>query len=1355
MNIAETLRNRFLPLYNELVGDEKPIVEALTLELFPKTSLHLNETFWKYKSKNTQMYRFGEYRSQFCIHSKYTESEYTYVLRPELRIATLIGLGVKEVDKRIKKRQKESRGLFGMDEFMQKKDDFLLALTQYVCGEPITPSGELGDFEMPIRAIATQVYELIEFMIKNGSLFDPFLTRVTCKNIPLKFLEDIIYDVPDMKSEPSVMLKRIYKYDFDSGLKRAKQYLNEYVFYNEFCKDGNFDVALDSVPKDSLQYRVLKAMRLLSQNKAAEAVKTLEKGMEKILCYRDSVYSLVYMMAVYADNPKINHFDRLLRITKNAKNDHTFVSSWLFAMMAMDYDIDNWRDNEALNGLVSDSNYALYLTLVFFGLDDRLSDECKAEKEASLKSSKFAILRYLYAQLRGSEKEKRETVQVIGLPNIWPARRTSKKWETNLLQIEALLNGEKDNKPKRSSDKTWHRVAYLVNVHTLDVTPRMQKSRDGVNWTGGRNIALSKFADLIPEQTRQDIRVAKLVRSPYYSSYSYYLSGVEVFKALVGHPYVFREDSPDMKVEIVSEPPQFTILRTPEGFKVQCNIKNIEKKMSELFIVEESYQRINVVELTDFQMQIIKLLTSLGQLPLEAEERLKSVLGQIGSQVTVLSDLVADVSPDTIAVEGDSTIVAQLMPVGEDVRMRLYVKPFTDKPPYCEPGEGLEYVAANIDGKQAQAHRDLVKETDNLEELQKGLEPYGQYQGEDGWELPPAACLDVIALIQRMSDKCRAEWPEGVKYKVKRFMITGDNVNFKLHRSGQWFELDGSITVGSDIKMRIEEMLDLIHSRQGNFVQMGDNEFVELSEGLRKQLQQLGNLVKTTGKTKMRLSPFSAIALGNLGESGATVEADEEYDRLMQRIDESSKQKYKIPKNIQADLRDYQKEAYEWMSALAYWGGGALLADDMGLGKTVEAITVMLSRAKDGPQLVVAPTSVLLNWKSEIERFAPDLTPMVLNTLGVDRKKIVNGAGKFDVVITSYGLLVTEEELLEKKKWNTIVLDEAHTIKNKDTKMSKSAMLLEGDFRLMLTGTPLQNHLSEIWNLFEFANPGLLGSYNDFIDRFLVPVEKNQDKDQQRVLRGIVQPFILRRTKNDVLNQLPQKTEIMLKVQLSPEEMAFYDRIRANALAALENGESNPMQTLAEITRLRQAACNLRLLEPKLPIESSKAAAFMNLVEELKANHHRALVFSQFTSHLALIREILDKAEIKYEYLDGSTTPAKRAKLVKQFQTGDAPLFLISLKAGGLGLNLTAADYVIHLDPWWNPAIEDQASDRAHRMGQTKPVTVYRIIAAGTIEDKIIELHKTKKSMADALLEGSDIATKMTKEVMLKLLTTK
>jgi SNF2 family DNA or RNA helicase len=302
----------------------------------------------------------------------------------------------------------------------------------------------------------------------------------------------------------------------------------------------------------------------------------------------------------------------------------------------------------------------------------------------------------------------------------------------------------------------------------------------------------------------------------------------------------------------------------------------------------------------------------------------------------------------------------------------------------------------------------------------------------------------------------------------------------------------------------------------------------------------------------------------------------------------------------------------------------------------------------------------------------------------------------------------------------------------------------------------VENHLDELWTLFNFLNPGLLGTFKRFKEIFALPIERDQDKDASRRLRKLIRPFILRRLKSDVLTELPRKTEITLQVEMSPEEALLYEAQRITALKNIDQANEAPGQKhfriLAELMKLRQLCCNPSLVLPQAGIESSKLKVFGDMVAELLANQHKALVFSQFVGHLTILRRFLDDKKISYQYLDGSTPARERQVRIKAFQNGEGDLFLISLKAGGFGLNLTAADYVIHMDPWWNPAVEDQASDRAHRMGQTRPVTVYRLVVKGSIEEQIVKLHKEKRDLAEGLLAGSEMAGKMSASELLGLL---
>jgi SNF2 family DNA or RNA helicase len=317
-------------------------------------------------------------------------------------------------------------------------------------------------------------------------------------------------------------------------------------------------------------------------------------------------------------------------------------------------------------------------------------------------------------------------------------------------------------------------------------------------------------------------------------------------------------------------------------------------------------------------------------------------------------------------------------------------------------------------------------------------------------------------------------------------------------------------------------------------------------------------------------------------------------------------------------------------------------------------------------------------------------------------------------------------------------------------------MNLRGDFKLITTGTPIENHLGELWNLFRFINPGLLGSLESFDRRFATPIEKYGDKTAREQLKKLVRPFLLRRTKNQVLAELPPRTEILVPIELSVEEKAFYEALRRRALEKLSESDSTAgakhLQVLAEIMKLRRACCHPQLVAPDLDLAGSKLSRFGEILDDLLDNQHKALVFSQFVDHLHLLEQYLQQRSIRYQYLDGSTPAKARQTRVDAFQRGEGELFLISLKAGGVGLNLTAADYVIHMDPWWNPAVEDQASDRAHRMGQQRPVTIYRMIAKNTIEEKIVALHGQKRDLADSLLDGADISGKMSADDLLSLM---
>lgn len=542
--------------------------------------------------------------------------------------------------------------------------------------------------------------------------------------------------------------------------------------------------------------------------------------------------------------------------------------------------------------------------------------------------------------------------------------------------------------------------------------------------------------------------------------------------------------------------------------------------------------------------------------------------------------------------------------------------------------------------------------------------------------------------------------------------------------------------------LALQKLIALMRSNSGRrFVALGEGDYLALTDRLRAQLADLAAIADSQGKT-LRL-PRAAAAFTDAAISGFQHEESASWLKGVQRLDEAAALTVSIPTGLQAELRDYQREGVVWMSRMAHAGLGAILADDMGLGKTVQTLALLLGRAAHGPALVVAPTSVCGNWITEAQRFAPSLRVVAFGE--GDRAAMLEALGPGDVIVASYALAMIESTAFAQVPWSTLVLDEAQMLKNAATQRGRAIASLKADFRLALTGTPVENRLSDLWSIMNLLNPGLLGRSNDFNERFAIPIERQRDEPARARLRRLMSSFLLRRTKAQVLADLPERTETVLRVEPGQREREFLEAIRRAAIERVAGlDEEDPQQSfhvLAELTRLRRAACDPRLVAPDLGLIGEKVQEFERLARELSAGRHKALVFSQFTDFLDLLGERLTQAGIAFQTLTGSTPAAERNRRVAAFQAGEGDLFLISLKAGGFGLNLTAADYVIIVDPWWNPAAEDQASGRAHRIGQQRPVTVYRLVTAGSIEEQIIDLHRRKRDLADGVLEGQDSGT--------------
>jgi SNF2-related domain/Helicase conserved C-terminal domain/SWIM zinc finger len=553
-----------------------------------------------------------------------------------------------------------------------------------------------------------------------------------------------------------------------------------------------------------------------------------------------------------------------------------------------------------------------------------------------------------------------------------------------------------------------------------------------------------------------------------------------------------------------------------------------------------------------------------------------------------------------------------------------------------------------------------------------------------------------------------------------------------------WFDLMAEVDYGDGVTASLPQLLAALR-RGDTMVRLGDGSFGLLPEDWLQRFAPLAGL-GSPGDERLRFQRNQAGLLDALLAAQPEVRVDEVFERVRERMRSfQGIQAAEQPAGFVGQLRGYQCEGLGWMEFLREFGFGGCLADDMGVGKTAQVLALLESRrgAEPRPSLVVAPKSLMFNWREEAARFTPELRVLEHTGIGRDTTRFEG----HHLVLTTYGTLVRDVALLSEIQFDYVVLDEAQAIKNASTASAKAVRLLRGNHRLALSGTPIENHLGELWSLFEFLNPGMLGEAK--VLKMAGGLARNPSEESRQLLAHALRPFILRRTKQQVARELPAKTEQTIICELEPEQRKQYDELRQHYRDTLlhriekQGMGKSKMHVLEALLRLRQASCHPGLIDPKLAGEpSAKIDTLMAQLEEIREEGHKALVFSQFTSLLAIVRDHLDSAGVRYEYLDGATRD--RQARVDNFQNDEScGLFLISLKAGGLGLNLTAAEYVFLLDPWWNPAVEAQAVDRAHRIGQTRPVFAYRLIAKDTVEEKVLELQKTKRDLADAII-GED-----------------
>lgn len=1012
----------------------------------------------------------------------------------------------------------------------------------------------------------------------------------------------------------------------------------------------------------------------------------------------------------------------------------------------------------------------------------------------------FQWIAMVFAELIGRTDQDREMIEIAeeigkktGMVPVAGLMVLEEPWKCRL---KALVNLTGHGETLRQETTGKFRMIWLVDYQNglLSISAREQRRRTDSCWSKGRPIALSRLFSgrKLDYMTDLDRRVCKtLQREQNNQRVTYRFDFKQTLPAMVGHPLLFLEKSPDISVEFIKGEPELLVDKVENQLHVQLLTDFFEEGVT---VIRETPSRFKIIEVTPKHRDIARIISRQGlQVPVKHSGQLMAAVSSLSAIMTVHSSIAIDTEAiNTVngktdllkKVAASSQIYIQLIPLAEGFKLAMFVKPFGPQGPCLKPGSGVENIMSEVDGQRLQTRRNLGLENDKAREVEIACPSLGALEKTDQeWLLEKTeTCLEVLLELQEMIDRVVIEWPAGEPIAVRQ-VVARDRLNLQVHRIKDskglsWFAMSGSLAIDESLVVDMKKLVELARENTGRFLPLGKGEFLALTDEFRRRLDDLSCFAEIperrdeTDRTLM-IHPLASLALENIARGVGSLKADKKWAEQIRLIREAQLLDPKRPSTLRADLRDYQVEGYKWLSRLAHWGGGACLADDMGLGKTVQALAIILEKAPNGPTLVVAPTSVCMNWLQEAKRFAPTLKTGLLGNR--NRAKLVQSLKGFDVLVTSYTLLQQEIKLLALVDWQVIVLDEAQAIKNMETKRSRAAMSLNGKFRLLTTGTPVENHLGELWNLFNFILPGLLGSLESYNRRFAVPIERHGDKSARNKLKKIIRPFILRRTKTQVLEELPPRTEITLQVEMNDAESAFYEAMRRQALenltvanpfpagpegrraagskpAGKNNGKGYTVKIFAEIMKLRRICCNPKLVMPETNIESSKLLLFEKVVDELLENRHKALVFSQFVGHLEIIRALLTKKHIDFRYLDGATPIKQRQKEVDAFQAGRGDLFLISLKAGGLGLNLTAADYVIHMDPWWNPAVEDQASDRAHRIGQVHPVTIYRLITKNTIEEKIVKLHQEKRDLANSLLAESEISSRISIDELLNLI---
>lgn len=934
-----------------------------------------------------------------------------------------------------------------------------------------------------------------------------------------------------------------------------------------------------------------------------------------------------------------------------------------------------------------------------------------------------------------------ELMLIYGGKAVVSTLRRKESWEMMLEDVSKVM--AKDVKEEK------RRVAYYVQDHNIQSIEEQVLGKTG-EWRNTKLLSLTQMTlSGYDCMDATDVMIASaLAHSTDETEIEILVAHLrDTDRLYIGQSY----DGRAVQAVVHQDNPKLVFSGSGTTILVTTNCKTSERgDVMKNTVRQDGNDSFTLVTVNPLQKDIMNKILRQGVFPSSAILGLRNMMNSLQGVIDVVDNIPDDVLEVTETSKG--VIAVRIVPEKDEFLITLRSIAMDNGLQRFVPAEGDELVFDEEDGMARCIRRDMEKEYENLQQINNLIRNMGNaevmsYTDSKIWMKEDL--LKLIVFVSENRDRFLIEWPEGRALKLLGTVSKAD-ITVNVESDKEWFTVDGEVR-NNNLHLTLNALVSACsNSDIEGFVKLSDDEYVRMSEKLKRHIAAMETLLHRSSES-LTVPKFQVGALASIIK-GLNVNLDAKYREFEQKTKEAYAIDPDVPDGLNATLRGYQKDGFRWMCRLSEWGAGACLADDMGLGKTIQAIAFLLHKSADGPSLVVAPKSVVPNWVSELMKFAPSLNIINLST-ETRRQKAVSGAGKGDVVMCTYGLMASQAQTIIRKDWNVVCLDEAHQIKNRTTMVSKAAMEIKAANRIIMTGTPLQNNLGELWNLFQFINPGLLGDWSVFRDSFMV---SGLDERHRELLKDMTTPFVLRRTKEDVLAELPEKIVHQHMVELTEDEMKVYEEMRRMAEVKFkkyktrkERAEAKELklQFFTELTKLRLASCSMKLVHERWSEESSKITELMQILGNLMSNpDNNILIFSQFTSFLEMIKPRLRERNMEFLYLDGQTPLDKRREYVDDFQNNRCRLFLSSLKAGGLGINLTRANYVILLDPWWNPAIENQAMDRAHRLGQQRVVTVIRLVSEQTIEEKITRLHEEKQHLSDEILEGTGESHKLTYE---------